>query len=156
MAERGEAWLNAGRLYLDHGLPGQAVEVGLRAVVFEEEQRENIGVDAWDDRTAGNLRLLLGRAFFKLGHYRRATILLEDYVAREGVTPAERGMGNYFLGLAQREYENTGRARASLSAARRDMKVPKIWRDASAEILARLDYDPVERFDALFSEGSGT
>lgn len=150
--ERGNAWLTAGRLYLDQGLPRQSVEVGLRAIVYEEDQDENTGIKAWDKALSGRLKMMLGRSFFALEEYRRAIVLFEDYLARGGLSGGERGLAHYLLGLSRSYVEDPASARASLSASRRDTDVPKVWRDASAEILARLDYDSAKRFDALFGE----
>jgi len=150
-AERGAAWLSAGRLYLDQGLPRQTIEVGLRAIVYQEEQLEFSGNAAWDEKTDNRITLMLGRAFFELGDYRRATVLLEDYAARDGIGGGDLGLANYLLGISRSNIEDPARARDLLSASQRVSGIPKVWRSASSELLARLDYDPAERFEALFT-----
>lgn len=133
--ERGNAWLKAGDLYLGEGLPHQAQEIMRRALIFEAEYAGRAEAPPWPVNISKRIRMTLARAFAEQNDYKRSAMTLENYLAQAGLTPEERGLGNYMLGESRRQMGRPDAARTAYESAINDDEIPEVWRKASTEAL---------------------
>ncbi|MCH8333552.1 ATP-dependent Clp protease ATP-binding subunit, partial [Candidatus Sumerlaeota bacterium] len=143
--ERGNVWARAGNIYLEESMTDHAIEIGLRALILEDEHQGNSSSPLWDVAVGNRLRLMLGRAFYEQGDFERASITLRDYLNRDGLHPGEKGMGGYLLSASQRLRGEVADARTTLENAQSDFSIPEIWRKASAEALATLQWEEARK-----------
>ena len=143
--ERGNVWARAGNIYLEESMTDHAIEIGLRALILEDEHQGNSSSPLWDVAVGNRLRLMLGRAFYEQGDFERASITLRDYLERDGLHPGEKGMGGYLLGASQRLRGEVADARTTLENAQSDFSIPEIWRKASSQALATLLWEEARK-----------
>lgn len=140
--ERGQAWILAGHFYLDQGMTKQAIEIGLRALIFEDEQASRGAHSKWEEVVAIDLRLFLGTAYFKVQDYTKSSLALEDLLQRVALNPDQHALAQYLLGENRKRLGELEGAREMHQTARRNGELPRLWRNASTEALATLDWDP--------------
>jgi tetratricopeptide (TPR) repeat protein len=134
--EKGSAWLDAARIYLDQGLTEQVIEIGRRALLLEEEQLALGNPRTWSDSVANGIRLMMARSFSAMGDREKSEILLTDVLRRPGLNPHDRGYALYLLGETRLQLGNPELAREILESAIADGEVPQIWKKAAAQTLA--------------------
>lgn len=135
--KRGEAWVEAARLYLHESMPRQAIEIGLRALYFENEFTN--GRAPWSDTTMIRVRGLLARAYHEAGRYEEAALTLQHYLAFTSLSPSERGFGQYLLGEARRNSGDREGAKLAYETAQADGSLPEVWRKAALDAVRALE-----------------
>lgn len=143
-ARRSEALLQAGEIFLERKMPAQTVELGLKCLLREKQELEKAQAqegDPPDPVRANALRLLLARAYQASGDMARERVVLEDFLARPGITPEQKTRAEIMLSDNQRLSGQLDDVERLYQAVKGDAAADADWRKAADQMQRMLDWN---------------
>jgi tetratricopeptide (TPR) repeat protein len=138
--DRGTAFLTAGNLFLDAGLPLQSIELGIKAIMLEGDARNN-DPPAWNAATGNALRLMLAQSYLARGDTPRGDILLEYYLARPEGSAGDRAMARLLAAQTRRRLGRLEDAIAHCQAVLDNEATPRLYADQARTLIKLLAWD---------------
>ena len=134
----GRALINAGEVFLDHGMTTQTLELGLKGLIHEKELVERTAADAaiadpWGNSTGQRLRSMLGKTYCERGDYGRAIIVLGDLLAQPDLAGEERSGVMMQLADCHRHVGELTQALDLYEQLAGSDKTPPIWRKTATQ-----------------------
>lgn len=138
---RGTALLKAGEIFMQRSMPVQAVEIGLKSLIFEKEVLDQNKGNGWDAQTGSNLRLMLARAYTAREDYARARIILGDLLRRPALSAEDKAQARLMLGDGALRLGHPQEALQIYQQTDQDDATPPLWKNAARDRLKTFDWD---------------
>ncbi len=136
-----DALLEAGELFLEAGMPLQAVELALKGLIHEKRAQSGEAAAPWPAVTSAHLRFLLARAYDRQRDHARTVIAAEDALAGQAL-PAETAIQTrLLLAGARRQLGQSREALALYEEVAGDPAAPAPWRDYARLISRTIRWD---------------
>jgi hypothetical protein len=139
--QRGQAALAAGQLFLDNRMPLQAIEIGVEALLLENDVLKAKHAP-WNAATSRALRLMLARAFYERADLKRAGLLLQDCLdLPDGLSAEDVALARMLSAQCQQRLGHPAAARAACQAILADKNSPRLYSGQARQMQALLDWD---------------
>lgn len=130
----------SGRLFLEAGMPMQAIELALKGLVHEKQTAE-AGREPWSQKISIDLRLMLAQSYRETGDITRAMIAAEDLLARDELSPEVSAQVRLLLASCRQRLNQTREALAEYEAVAKDPNTPAPWRQYAQVVVNSIRWD---------------